>query len=68
MNDNWVIVFESNFDHIVQTLKSLLEQNGIKAIILNKKDSMVHSIGTSELYVQKDDVILAKHLLESSAN
>lgn len=46
----------------------MLEQNGIKAIILNKKDSMVQSIGTTELYVQKDDVILAKHLIESSAN
>tara|TARA_B100001939_G_scaffold168358_1_gene145173 strand:- start:3304 stop:3444 length:141 start_codon:yes stop_codon:yes gene_type:complete len=46
----------------------MLEQNGIKTIVLNKKDSMVHSIGTVELYVQKDDVILAKHLIESSAS
>jgi len=68
MNDNWVIVFESSFEHICETLKSMLEQNGIKAIILNKKDSMVHSIGSAELYVQKDDVILAKHLIESTAN
>jgi len=67
MNDNWSLVFESGFEHICQTLKSMLEQNGIKTIILNKKDSMVHSIGTVELYVQKDDVILAKHLIESSA-
>ena len=68
MNDNWKPVFESSTDHICQTLKSMLEQNGIKTIVLNKKDSMVHSIGTVELYVQKDDVILAKHLIESSAS
>ncbi|MAR68879.1 MAG: hypothetical protein CL833_16640 [Crocinitomicaceae bacterium] len=68
MNDNWKLVFESSTVHICQTLKSMLEQNGIKTIVLNKKDSMVHSIGTVELYVQKDDVILAKHLIESSAS
>ena len=68
MNDNWKLVFESSTDHICQTLKSMLEQNCIKTIVLNKKDSMVHSIGTVELYVQKDDVILAKHLIESSAS
>ena len=68
MNENWVMVFESSMDLICQTMKSLLEQNGIKAIILNKKDSMVQSIGYAELYVQKDDVILAKYLIESSAN
>ena len=28
---------------------------------------MVQSIGTIELYVQKDDVILTKRLIESSA-
>jgi hypothetical protein len=67
MNDNWSLIFESGSEHICQTLKSMLEQNGIKTIVLNKKDSMVQSIGTVELYVQKDDVILAKHLIESSA-
>tara|TARA_B110000467_G_C17807445_1_gene208249 strand:- start:96 stop:302 length:207 start_codon:yes stop_codon:yes gene_type:complete len=67
MNDNWTLVFESSFEHICQTMKSLLEQNGINTIILNKKDSMVQSIGTVELYVQKDDVILTKRLIESSA-
>lgn len=45
----------------------MLEQNGIETIVLNKKDSMVQSIGTIELYVQKDDVILTKRLIESSA-
>ncbi len=68
MNDNWVMIFESSMELICQTMKSLLEQNGIKVIILNKKDSMVQSIGSAELYVQKDDVILAKHLIESLAN
>jgi len=67
MNDNWVKVFESSLEMVCETLKSLLEQNGIKAIILNKKDSMVQ-FGFAELYVQKDDVILAKHLIDSTAN
>ncbi|MBT4774374.1 MAG: DUF2007 domain-containing protein [Crocinitomicaceae bacterium] len=67
MNDNWTLVFESSFEHICQTIKSMLEQNGIETIVLNKKDSMVQSIGTIELYVQKDDVIVTKRLIESSA-
>ena len=68
MNDNWVKIHSSIGATHVELLKSMLEDNSIKAIILSRKDSMIPSIGEVELYVKNDDVILAKHLIEEALN
>lgn len=68
MNDNWVKIHSSIGAIHVELLKSMLEDNSIKAIILSRKDSMLPSIGEVELYVKNDDVILAKHLIDETLN
>jgi len=65
MANNWVKVFSSELAYLIEIARGLLEQNGIKSIVLNKKDSMhTHLYNNQiELYVSNDDVIQAKYYL-----
>ncbi|MBS4014571.1 MAG: DUF2007 domain-containing protein [Bacteroidetes bacterium] len=63
MNDNWEKVYTSTFEHKVEIVKAVLENNDIESIILNKKDSF-YLMGEIELYVSKDDVIRAITIIE----
>lgn len=42
----------------------MLEENGIECIIVNKRDSS-YLWGEVELYVPKEHVIMAKHLIDN---
>ena len=42
-----------------------LEENGIESIIINKQDSVYNAFGDIELYVNRNDILKAKQLLES---
>jgi hypothetical protein len=46
-------------------LRIQLQNAGIAALILNQKDSAHVHIGEVELFVKRDNVIKAKHLIES---
>jgi hypothetical protein len=43
-----------------------LEEEGIKVFYINKKDSSYNNFGQIELYVQRDDVIRAKYIIDMS--
>ena len=65
MDKDWVKVYSDTFEPKVEMLKVQLENDGILALVLNQKDSAHVHIGEVDLYVKRDDVIKAKHLIES---
>ena len=65
MEKDWVLIFSSITMHEVYMNKIYLEENGIEAVIINKQDSVYNAFGEIELFVNRDDVIKAKRLLQS---
>jgi hypothetical protein len=62
MDKNWVKIYTTSDVYKAELLKGLLIDNEIKAVVINKKDS-VYLIGEAELYVLADNVIIAKRLI-----
>ena len=53
MEENWVKIFESRDELRVEIARQTLEESGINAVVLDKKDSPF-LIGYLELYVNRD--------------
>jgi hypothetical protein len=66
MNDNWTSIFTTQYEHIAEIVKAVLEDNEIKCVIINKKDSAYH-FGEIEVYVNSDNVLRAKQLLKGKS-
>jgi hypothetical protein len=65
MEKDWVLLYSSNVMHEVYMKRIYLEENGINAVIINKKDSLYQSFGEIELYVNRESVLKAKKLIDS---
>jgi hypothetical protein len=65
MENAWTKVLASTNLLKTEWLKSVLEENGIAAVVMNKRDSAL-PVGEIELYVQPDNVIAALNLIEKS--
>ncbi|HNW89471.1 MAG TPA: DUF2007 domain-containing protein [Bacteroidales bacterium] len=62
MKNDWVLIYETDKNFEIEIIRGMLEEHGIDAVIVNKKDS-VYLIGNFELYVSSDDLMLAKTLI-----
>lgn len=65
MNENWKVVFKTDFGPKAELVKSILDENGIENITLNQQDSSYLSFGEIKILVRNEHVILAKNLLEN---
>jgi Zn-dependent membrane protease YugP len=65
MEKGWEKIFSSAQPYQAEVAKQVLEENGITAVVINKKDSSYLAFGEAELYVKQDDVIRAKQLIKS---
>lgn len=63
MEKNWVCIYSTTFTYQAEIVKDLLDTNDIDAVIINKQDS-AYLFGTLEIYVERDNTIRAKHLLD----
>jgi hypothetical protein len=63
MEDQWEMIFNTPKLYRAEILKSLLEEENIQAIIINKQDSSYLVIGDIELYVNRDDILAAKRIV-----
>ncbi len=63
MEKEWAKVYETAEDVKIEIARILLEENGIEAVIINKKDRN-YRFGEIELYVHRDNIIRAKQLLK----
>ena len=67
MKENWVKVFTADNEYSVEIVQGLLKDNGIEAIIMNKKDNEF-LLGVVELYVEEKDLALTQELLASHSS
>lgn len=64
MEKDWVIAFETKQEYLAEIAKSVLRDNNIEAVIINKKDSTYNTFGDLEIYVNRDNLIKAKQILQ----
>jgi len=65
MDNDWVSIFITGKYYQAQFAMKLLSDQGIESVIVNKQDS-TYLFGDVELFVRKDDVIRAKHLIKTA--
>ncbi len=64
--DDKQVVFRTNEDHLARLIIMKLEDEGIKVFYINKRDSSYNNFGQIEVYVQRDDVVRAKFIIDKS--
>lgn len=55
MKDNWVKVYTSTNAIDAQIVLSMLIENGIDAVEMNKRDSSILAFGNIDILVKKED-------------
>ena len=68
MEKDWVKVFTTEKTFEAEFLKGILAENGIRGIILNKKDSSYMTFGDVELYVHNSNVLEAINIINKRSN
>ncbi|HEV7348161.1 DUF2007 domain-containing protein [Telluribacter sp.] len=68
MEDNWEKIFATNQVVRAEIARSVLEQNGINAVVLNKQSSSYPLFGLCEVYVPAEDATSAKNLLNDESS
>jgi hypothetical protein len=66
MDEQWEAIFSSPKLYQVEIMKSLLEDENIPCVIVNKQDSAYIVIGEIELYVKSEDILKAKLIINRS--
>ena len=64
MEKKWTKIYVTGKGYQAEILKGLLEENNIEAVIINKQDS-AYLFGELELYVDADDIIQAKRIINN---
>ena len=62
-DDNWVLAYSTTNELSSDLMIKSLEESGIKAVKMNKRDSIYH-VGDIEVYVHLDDLCLAKTIVK----
>lgn len=63
--ESWIKVFEDKNQIRAEIVKGVLEQNGIPAVVMNKKETVYHVFGTYEVLVPNDQVLGAMNLIQN---
>ncbi|HOT88248.1 MAG TPA: DUF2007 domain-containing protein [Bacteroidales bacterium] len=64
MNEQWVSIYNSNYNYLVEITQAILTENEIESVIVNKQDSSYH-FGIIELHVHPDNVIKALQIINT---
>ena len=67
MENDWICIYASIYQHKVEIVKAVLEDNSITSVIMNKQDSAYTSIGEIELYVNTDNEVLSRFLISENS-
>lgn len=68
MEAGWTSIFETLIPYRAELLRTRLVDSDIDAVVVNKQDSALVSIGKVYVYVRKDDVLKAKRIIERIEN
>ncbi len=63
MEANLVLIFSTGQPYQAEMARQMLADHNIKSFLINKQDS-AYKFGAVELYVNRDDVIRAKMLIQ----
>ena len=63
MEANLVLIFSSGQPYQTEMVRQMLADHNIKSFLINKQD-FAYKFGAVELYVNRDDVIRAKMLIQ----
>lgn len=68
MSSNWVLIYKGNNSNQIEIIRAVLADNDIKAVIINKMDSMHKHLMNAEieLHVHPDNVINAKFIISKN--
>lgn len=65
MEDTWVNIYSTSEEYLANIARDILYENGIASVLINKKDT-TYLFGELELYVERDDAIMAKYILQKA--
>lgn len=65
MEENWAKAYQSTQMIRAEIAREILEQNGIAAVIVNKKDSSYPIFGMCEVHVPASDLSQAQIILNN---
>ena len=68
MENGWTKIFETDQKMTSLIVISLLKENNIESVELDKRSSSYAGFGEIELYVNDDDVTIAKIILDQYKN
>jgi hypothetical protein len=63
-DSHWEVVFSTNLLYKAEIIKGMLEEEGIQSVIVNKQDSSYIAFGEIELFIQREDILNAKQIME----
>jgi hypothetical protein len=63
MAETWAKAFQSGQMIRAEIAREILEQNGVAAVIVDKKDSSYPVFGTYEVHVPADDLLKAQTII-----
>ncbi|MBN8702507.1 MAG: DUF2007 domain-containing protein [Bacteroidetes bacterium] len=63
MEKDWEKVYSTSQAHQAEMIKTILEENEIECVLINRQDSFYKFIGELDLYVNRDKIIKAKTII-----
>ncbi len=60
---NWQCIYKTEKSYRAEIIKSILEEKGFSAVVVNKKDTNYH-FGQLEVHVNRDHVIRSIKIIE----
>jgi|PlaIllAssembly_1097288.scaffolds.fasta_scaffold3186773_1 hypothetical protein len=63
INEHWMPAYSTDKIYMAERAMSLLTDEGIESYIINKSDSVL-PVGDIEVFVHRDSLLRAKHLLK----
>ena len=61
----WQKVFDTDQSYHAEIVKSVLEENNIIPVIINKRDSSLNNFGQFEVHVASEDVLKALQIIKN---
>ncbi len=62
--ENWIRVFEDQNQIRAEIVKGVLEERGVPAVLLNKKETVYQLSGTYQVLVPNDQALSALQLIQ----
>ncbi|HEY9123435.1 MAG TPA: DUF2007 domain-containing protein [Bacteroidales bacterium] len=67
MEQGWVKIYKTDKDYQADIVIELLDENTIKAVKINKRDSSYQAFGNIEVYVKEENTEKALQIIKKSA-